>query len=123
MKSYIAYAFIALILALIPNLSTAAIDSDASIIKLRTSCIEGGATLDNCFESMDDVINWILTTRQPNSSAPLLVDIGPGDFQRVWPAGLEWVESHQPLALGIGRRRLLLVTEPDDDLLGPGTEN
>ncbi len=63
----------------------AAVDAGAAVVKLRTNCTEGGVTLNNCFITMSDVVNWITTTRIPKASAnsPLLVEIGPGTFNRL----------------------------------------
>ncbi len=60
----------------------AAIDVDAAVVKLRTSCQEAGVTLNNCFTAMSDLEGWITSVRtpKPTSSAPLSVDIGPGVF-------------------------------------------
>lgn len=58
----------------------AAIDSQAPVVKLRTSCQEGTVTLDNCFTTMAGLLNWTYSTRLPSASSPLLVDIGPGSF-------------------------------------------
>ncbi|MEW6330878.1 MAG: hypothetical protein AB1560_05390 [Pseudomonadota bacterium] len=59
---------------------SAAIDSQAPVVKLRTSCQEGSITLDNCFTTMADLLNWTYGTRLPSASLPLFVDIGPGSF-------------------------------------------
>lgn len=60
--------------------ASAAIDNDASIVKLRTSCTEGGAALNNCFSEMSSLITWINSTRMPSQDAPLSVEVGPGTF-------------------------------------------
>lgn len=60
----------------------AAIDAAAAVVKLRTSCVEGAATLDNCFTDLNALDAWIWGTRNPVPSAasPLIVEIGPGTF-------------------------------------------
>jgi len=59
--------------------ANAVIDPNASVVKVRTSCQEGSATLDNCFTSFADLQNWI-TTRNPSDASPLLIEVGPGSF-------------------------------------------
>lgn len=39
-----------------------------------------GKTQPDCFEDTSSLISWIADTRQPDASAPLLVEVGPGDF-------------------------------------------
>lgn len=58
----------------------AAIDADASVVNLRVSCSEAGSVLNNCFTTMASLQDWINNTRNPDVSAPLQVDIGPGRF-------------------------------------------
>lgn len=64
--------------------SAAIIDVNAPVVQLRDlatgGCVEAGNTLNNCFTSMADLVNWINSTRKPNASKPLLVNIGPGQF-------------------------------------------
>lgn len=78
MKQFIAAILFVLGSALISTASFAVVDVDAPIIKVRASCV----AIDNCFENMTDVSSWIGNVRTPktSASAPLLVDIGPGDF-------------------------------------------
>lgn len=60
---------------------SAAVDSAAPVVLLRTSCNDGsGGTLNNCFTDIEGVTDWIRNTRMPNSSTPLAVEIGPGTF-------------------------------------------
>ena len=58
------------------------IDNNAPIVSLRTTCTEAGGSvfINNCFTDMPTLANWIRFTRKPNVSAPLLVEIGPGNF-------------------------------------------
>ena len=64
----------------------AVIDPGATVVKLRTSCSEGGVTLNNCFTSMSGTSglqNWVDNVRTGatnNTSGPLDVEIGPGTF-------------------------------------------
>ncbi|MCO6411192.1 MAG: hypothetical protein J5I92_00460 [Thiogranum sp.] len=67
---------------ILPATGFAAIDNNAPVVQLRTSCDVNGTTLDNCFTSMSDVLGWISGTRQPTEASPLKVDIGPGTFGR-----------------------------------------
>ncbi|MBI3547098.1 MAG: hypothetical protein HY081_11010 [Gammaproteobacteria bacterium] len=65
----------------------AAIDADAPVVKVRakksngsSGCVENGVTLNNCFATPGAAVNWIVTTRMPTATAPLLVEIGPGSY-------------------------------------------
>lgn len=62
--------------------ASSAIDVDASVVTVRSSCQEGGNNLDNCFTTMEAALTWMNNTRnpQPGVAAPLLVDVGPGTF-------------------------------------------
>lgn len=57
-------------------------DNNAPAVKLQASCTEGGAALNNCFETTDSLVTWMTTVRtpKPSASAPLTVKIGPGIF-------------------------------------------
>jgi hypothetical protein len=84
------------------HLASAAIDSAAPVVLLRTSCNDGtGGTLNNCFTSTSDVVNWIVNTRQPTASSRLAVEIGPGTFGAfdLSAAGGCWLSLH-----GAGRQ-------------------
>lgn len=61
---------------LINAVAMAAIDPDAEIIHVRKDC---GAQ-DNCFGSMGEALTWTWGTRNPSASAPLTIDVGPGDY-------------------------------------------
>ena len=58
------------------------IDNNAPIVSLRTTCTEAGGSvfINNCFTDVTTLNNWLRYTRKPNVSAPLLVEIGPGNF-------------------------------------------
>jgi len=78
--------FVAFILAFLsfPALSTAYnVDPAASVVHLRSACVEGTApqvTVDNCFDLTADLSAWITNTRQPTAADPLVVEVGPGSF-------------------------------------------
>lgn len=81
MKSFRIFRFVfAILFSLVSSSGFAAVDSQAPVVKLRTSCQVGSVTLDNCFTTMADLISWTYNTRLPSASLPLLVDIGPGSF-------------------------------------------
>jgi len=61
----------------------AVIDNQAQTIQLRTSCSTNGNAIDNCFETTAALSNWMSTTRHPNISTPLEVEMGPGKFGRL----------------------------------------
>lgn len=58
----------------------AAVDPAAASVMLRTSCTENNILMNNCFTSMQDVALWMQSTRKPNASSPLKIDIGPGTY-------------------------------------------
>ncbi len=60
----------------------AVIDNDAAVVLLRKSCNPASGAINNCFTDIPSLVAWIWGTRTPAPSAtsPLLVDIGPGDF-------------------------------------------
>lgn len=74
--------FTLLIISLIISQVNAAVDLDASIIKLRTNCTENGSTINNCFTDLPTLNTWVWNTRTPapNPTSPLKIDIGPGTF-------------------------------------------
>lgn len=58
-------------------------DPNATVVYLRTSCDiansdAGESPMENCFENMGALNNWIYGRSNP--SAKLLIDIGPGQF-------------------------------------------
>jgi hypothetical protein len=66
---------------------SAAIDADAQVVKVRakksdgsSGCVENGVELNNCFASMGAAVTWIMNTRKPTATAPLIVEIGPGNY-------------------------------------------
>lgn len=56
----------------------AANDPNATVVKLRTSCLENNLTLNNCFTTTRALQTWI--DARPVSAGPLSVEIGPGTF-------------------------------------------
>jgi hypothetical protein len=58
----------------------AAVDSDASLVYLRSSCTVNGAGVDNCFTDLNTLNSWIWNTRLPSASQPLEVEIRAGTF-------------------------------------------
>ena len=75
----IALRVVSMVLAcLIPASASAVPDPNAAVVLLRQHC--GDPALENCFESMSALADWIWEMRQPSASARLLVDIGPGVF-------------------------------------------
>jgi hypothetical protein len=58
----------------------AAIDPAAAVVKVRTVCTDNGIALDDCFESMAALTDWMANIRKPNATSPLRVEIGPGTY-------------------------------------------
>lgn len=78
---YSAYGAALLMASLFTTPSVAAIDPVADVVMVRKSCTENSTPLNNCFTTMGSALNWMSTTRKPNASNPLRVDIGPGLFE------------------------------------------
>lgn len=76
------YYFLVISLVMLNSTNAlAVIDDNASVVLLRTSCLENGVVLNNCFEDMGSVLNWTRQTKKPGGGNPLLVEIGPGNFE------------------------------------------
>lgn len=63
------------------------IDPAAAVVQVRTSCVESGVPLNNCFTAVNPspsnknaLTAWMTTVRKPNSANPLQVNIGAGTF-------------------------------------------
>lgn len=71
--------------------ANAAIDADAAIIKLRTSCTENGNAVDNCFTDLPAMNTWIWSTRTtaPDPENPLKIEVGPGTFNGTFTCNSE----------------------------------
>jgi hypothetical protein len=91
-------------------------DPTAAVVLLRHT-VHGGCgsiPLENCFETMAELsgngstTGWIWTTRQPSASAPLLVDIGPGEFGTFNCAGTGTTRGFVTLR-GSGREQTILA--------------
>src|SRR4030066_187356 len=71
--------------AMVSQAAHAVIDSNATVVKLRTSCSEGGTTLNNCFVALETISGNPLSGLQAwidnRANAPLTVEIGPGNFK------------------------------------------
>ncbi len=74
----------------------AAIDSDAAVVYLRSSCNEGVDVLNNCFTTTVDLANWLYNVRD-TAAGPLTVEIGPGRF-----AGFECISKNDLSLKGSG---------------------
>ena len=65
------------LLALLPQDAEATLAANASIVYVRKDC----TGIANCERYLSTVLQWMMTTRRPQASSPLLVDLGPGDFR------------------------------------------
>ena len=79
-KKYLITSSIASALIFGASSALAAVDSAAEKVELRQSCTVSGATLDNCFTNFQTLASWMSSTRRPNETIPLHVNIGPGTF-------------------------------------------
>jgi hypothetical protein len=110
MKTRLVFSAVILLSCLAFSLSASAVnDNKAPVVKLRaknadgmSGCVEGGVTLNNCFNGLTGLQNWITSTRQPNAANPLIVDIGPGTFSDSNGAGFTCTTGYITLR-GAGR--------------------
>lgn len=95
-----------LCIAVSPFPASAAIDLNADVVKLRTSCTVNGVVENNCFTDMAALTSWIWNTRnpEPSAAAPLLVDIGPGTFA----GGFHCVDSGYITLRGSGADKTII---------------
>jgi len=96
------------ILTLSISSAYAAIDPTATSVMLRTSCDDGsGTTLNNCFTDETTMMTWIKSTRQPSAGDSVVVEIGPGTYNRIeWLCGPD--EGHVSFR-GAGRGRTVFT--------------
>jgi hypothetical protein len=59
-------------------------ETNAQAVYLRQDC---GTQTPNCFNNMEDLLNWTWNTRNPNAANPLLIDVGPGNFPDFYCSG------------------------------------
>lgn len=85
----------------------AVIDDDAGVVLLRKSCSEGGVALNDCFTQMGDVEVWLVNTRNPDASNPLLIEIGSGNFEDLIGCAGEQSYSHVTFR-GAGMKRTVI---------------
>jgi hypothetical protein len=64
-------------IVVVPRLAWA-VDPNAPVVIVRQDC----TGLSDCFETMSGLQSWMWGTRLPSAANPLLVDIGPGEFDR-----------------------------------------
>jgi len=84
-------------------------DIDAAVVNLRVSCIESGNEIQNCFDDIVSLNNWMNTLRTSNE---LLVNIGPGTFTRPssLPVGVIHCNSKNISLRGAGRDHTIITT-------------
>jgi hypothetical protein len=122
---HLASPLVAVLIALSP--ASAVIDPNAPIVEVQTSC----TGKDNCFTTMAALTSWIAATRTPAAADPLLVNVGPGEFD----AFLCGITSILPMSSkefdhttirGSGRDQTRLLPYPDPSfgpLYGAGAAN
>ncbi len=115
MKTVLKYFFtLSAIYMLSVNSAHAIIDNAASSIQLRTTCIDAaGNTINDCFDDPTALMTWIKQTRKPSLNDTLVVEIAPGNYQRI-----QWLcsagEGHVSFR-GAGRGRTVFT---DNAILG-----
>jgi len=57
------------------------------VVHLRKDCASTNPDLKNCADNMLDMLNWVWDVRIPSASSPLIIDIGPGEFDSFVCAG------------------------------------
>ena len=105
MRTIVKFCFaLATMLSLTSLNAHAVIDPGASSVMLRTSCTDaGGSLMDDCFDDPTALMGWIKTTRNPSEGDSLVVEIGPGNYERIqWLCGPN--EGHVSFR-GAGRGR------------------
>jgi len=50
------------------------------VVHLRKDCADTNPGLKNCASTMLEMLNWVWGARNPSASSPLIIDIGPGEF-------------------------------------------
>ncbi len=98
-------------------------DPAAAVVLLRTNC--GNPPLENCFESMSALTTtgstgWIWQTRIPTATAPLLVDIGPGEFG---PFKCTGVSRGNVTLRGSGREQTILKDPAESGVVVANCKN
>jgi hypothetical protein len=59
----------------------AVIDPAAKAVTVSKTCTDAnGNARDNCFTSVNSAVGWMKSTRKPNATNPLAVNIEPGNF-------------------------------------------
>ena len=102
------YLFLVISLLILHSTSAfAVVDDNASVVQLRKSCSEGGVALNNCFTQMGDVETWLRNTRIPDSNNPLLIEIGPGNFEGLIGCLAPQTYSHVTFR-GAGMKRTII---------------
>ena len=55
-------------------------DTTSDIVNLRQDCSGVNADVKNCATTFAELLDWVWNTRKPSAASPLLIDVGPGDF-------------------------------------------
>jgi len=82
LKSILPHSIIVISILIFSSLAHSAVDLDASIIELRSSCTENSTTINNCFTDLNILNSWVWNTRipSPTATSPLKIEVGPGTF-------------------------------------------
>ena len=68
---------VTLITSLLVSFNVYAIpEPDEPVVYLRDDC----GSLNNCYTSFTQLLDWVWTVRLPSKALPLLIDVGPGEF-------------------------------------------
>lgn len=71
----------ALILYSSSSLAVFSADSTAETVAVKQSCDNGsGGIINNCFSTLPELTSWMKSTRKPDATKPLQVNIGTGTF-------------------------------------------
>lgn len=65
----------------LPDARAATNNPAAKVVTVSTTCTDAsGNARDNCFTSVNNAVAWMASTRKPNATNPLAVNIEPGNF-------------------------------------------
>ena len=95
--------------------SDLSMDSDARVVYLREDCSPGGVQIENCKETMAELLTsgsggWLWATRQPGPDDRLVIDIGPGTFANFACRGSATAPRGWVTLRGAGRERTSIVS-------------
>jgi len=103
------------------------VDNSVAVINLRSNCIEGGVEINNCFNNLPGLLDWVWDVRKPSSASPLLVNIGPGKFDAKpglsQDSGSFCINAGHVTFRGAGQERTMISAPADSGVFGITVKN